>query len=92
MINWEVIAWTCITVAVLAGIGALILMFISARNIKKRTSELKDLHIELKPGMKVIFCGGVYGKLVKVGKETVEVEVAKNVVVTVSRFAVQSIT
>lgn len=91
MINWEVVAWTCITVAVLAGIGALILTFISARNIKKRTSELKDLHVELKPGMKVVFCGGVYGKLVKVGKETVEVEVAKNVVVTVSRFAVQSI-
>lgn len=90
MINWEVVIWTCITVAVLAGIGALILIFISAKNIKKRTSELKDLHIELKPGMKVMFCGGIYGKVVSVGKETVEVEVAKNVVITVSRYSIQN--
>ncbi|MDZ7543148.1 preprotein translocase subunit YajC, partial [Clostridium perfringens] len=46
MINWEVVIWTCITVAVLLGIGALILLFISARNIKKRTSTLKDVHVE----------------------------------------------
>lgn len=89
MINWEVVAWTCITIAVLAGIAALILFFISAKNVKKRRSELNDLHVDLKPGMKVMFCGGVYGKLVRVGKETVEVEVAKNVIITVSRFAIQ---
>ena len=53
MINWEVVAWTCITIAVLAGIAALILFFISAKNVKKRRSELNDLHVDLKPGMKV---------------------------------------
>ena len=50
MINWEVVIWTCITVAVLVGIAAMILLFISAKNLKKRTSEIKDFHIELKPG------------------------------------------
>ena len=91
MINWEVVIWTCITVAVLLGIAAMILVFISAKNIKKRTSEIKDFHIELKPGTKVMFCGGVYGKIVKVSNETVDVEVAKNVVLTVSRYAVQNV-
>ncbi len=91
MINWEVVIWTCITVAVLLGIAAMILLFISAKNIKKRTSEIKDFHIELKPGTKVMFCGGVYGKIVKVSNETVDVEVAKNVVLTVSRYSVQSV-
>lgn len=91
MINWEVVLWTCITIGVLLGIAALILIFISAKNIKKRTSELKDVHLELKPGMKVMFCGGVYGKVVSLGKETVEIEVAKNTVITVSRYAIQSI-
>ena len=91
MINWEVILWTCITVGVLVGIGAIILIFISARNVRKRSSELKDLHIELKAGMKIMFCGGVYGKVVKVGDETVEVEVAKNVVITISRYSIQSV-
>ncbi len=91
MINWEVIMWTCITVAVLAGIIALILIFISARNLKKRTSELKDVHVELKPGMKVMFCGGIYGKVVSVEKEKVEVEIAKNTVITISRYSIQNI-
>ncbi len=91
MINWEVIIWTCITISVLAGIIALILIFISTKNIKKRTSELKDIHLELKTGMKIMFCGGIYGKIVSVGKETVEVEVAKNVVITISRYSIQNI-
>ena len=91
MINWEVVLWTCITVAVLAGIVAIILIFISARNVRKRSSELKDIHIELKAGMKIMFCGGVYGKVVKVGDETVEVEVAKNVVITISRYSIQRV-
>ena len=89
MINWEVVAWTCITIAVLASVAALLLFFISAKNVKKRRSELKDLHVELKPGMKVLFCGGIYGKLTRVGKETVEVEVAKNTEITVSRYSIQ---
>lgn len=91
MINWEVVMWTCITVAVLAGIIALILIFISARNLKKRTSELKDVHVDLKPGMKVMFCGGIYGKVVSLEKEKVEVEIAKNTVITISRYSIQNI-
>ena len=91
MINWEVVIWTCITVAVLAGIGALILIFISAKNIKKRTSDLKDVHVELKPGMKIMFCGGLYGKVVSVGKEKVEVEIAKNTVIAISGYSIQNI-
>ena len=68
MINWEVVAWTCITIAVLAGIAALILFFISAKNVKKRRLELNDLHVDLKPGMKVMFCGGIDDVLAKVEK------------------------
>lgn len=91
MINWEVIVWTCITVAVLLGIVALIIIFISTKNLKKRTSELKNVHIELKSGMKVMFCGGIYGKVVSVGKEIVEIEIAKNTIISVSRYSIQNI-
>lgn len=91
MINWEVITWTCITIAVLLGIVALILTFISAKNIKKKTSELKNIHVELKSGMKVMFCGGIQGKVISVGKENVEIEIAKNTIITVSRYSIQSI-
>ena len=91
MINWEVVTWTCITIAVLLGIAALILIFISSKNIRKKTSELKDLHLDLKVGMKVMFCGAVYGKVTKIKGDIVEVEVAKNVVLSVSRYAIQSV-
>ena len=91
MVNWEVVLWTCITIAVLLGIAAMILIFISAKNLKKKREEIKTLHQEIKPGMKVMFCGAIYGKVVKVDKETVEVEVAKNTVMTVSRYALQSV-
>ena len=91
MINWEVVIWTCITLAVLLGIAALILIFISSKNIKKKTSELKDLHLDLKPGMKVMFCGAIYGKVNKVKGDVVEVEIAKNVVISVSRYAIQNV-
>ena len=91
MINWEVVIWTCITLAVLLGIAALILIFISSKNIKKKTSELKDLHLELKPGMKVMFCGAIYGKVYKVKGDVVDVEIAKYVVISVSRYAIQNV-
>lgn len=90
MINWEVVLWTCITIGVLVGIVALILTFISTKNLKKRSSELKKLHTDLKPGMKVMFCGGIYGKVVSISDETANIEIAKNTVITVSRYALQS--
>ena len=91
MVNWEVVIWTCITIAVLLGIGALVLLFISAKNIKKRTAELKAVLVELNPGMKIMFCGGIYGKIVSVREEQVEVDVAKNTVITISRYSIQNI-
>lgn len=91
MINWEVVIWTCITLAVLLGIIGLILIFISSNNIRKKTSELKSFHLELKTGMKVMFCGAVYGKITKIKGDIVEVEVAKNVIISVSRYAIQSV-
>ena len=57
-INWEVIGWTCITLAFIMGIIALVLAIISARNVKKRRGELAEVHTELKIGSQVMFAGG----------------------------------
>ena len=35
-INWEVIIWTCVTLAVLMGIIGIILYAISAMNLRKK--------------------------------------------------------
>ena len=90
-INWEVIGWTCITLAVIMGIIGLILVLISAKNVRKRRETLGEVHTELKIGSKVMFAGGIYGRVVGIEEETVNVEVAKSTVIQISRFAIQAL-
>jgi preprotein translocase subunit YajC len=92
MINWEVILWTCITLAVLMGIFGLILSIISAVNMRKRRKEVGNIHTTLAVGSKVIFAGGFVGKVVRMGDdEFIGIEVAPKTIVEVSRYAVQGI-
>ena len=43
-INWEVIIWTCITLAVLMSVIGLILYAISAKNVRSKRKELGEVH------------------------------------------------
>ena len=91
-INWEVIIWTCITLAVLMSVIGLILYAISAKNVRSKRKELGEVHTELKVGSRIMFAGGVYGKVVSIDDEdTLRVEVAPKVVITIARYAVQSL-
>ena len=91
-INWEVIIWTCITLAVLMSVIGLILYAISAKNVRSKRKELGEVHTELKVGSRIMFAGGVYGKVVGIDDEdTLRAEVAPKVVITISRYAVQSL-
>ena len=93
MINWEVILWTCITIAVLMGIIAMILTIISSVNMRKRRKEIGDIHTTLAIGSRVMFAGGIYGKVVRMNDtdEIIGVEVAPKTIIEISRFAVQEI-
>lgn len=91
MINWEVILWTCITLVVIMGVIGLILSFISAKNMKKRRQDMQDIHTGLTIGTQVMFAGGIYGRIVAVEDETLNVEVAKSTIIKIDRFAVQAI-
>lgn len=92
MIEWNIILWTCITISVLVGIFGLILSIISAVNMKKRRKEIGGIHTTLAVGSKIMFAGGIIGKVVRMGEEEIiGVEVAPRVVVDISRFAVQQI-
>ena len=91
-INWEVVLWTCITIAVLMGVFATILYIISAVNMKKRCKDIVDIHTTLAIGSKVMFAGGIYGKVVRLGEEEViGVEIAPKTIIDISRFAIQAI-
>ena len=93
MINWEVILWTCITVSVLVGIFAVILTAISASNMKKRRKQVGDIHTTLAVGSKVMFAGGIYGKVVRINgdDEVIGVEIAPKTIIDISRFSIQAI-
>lgn len=90
--NWEVIIWTCVTIGVLIGVFAIILSVISAVNMRKRRKEVADIHTTLAIGSKVMFAGGFYGKVVRLGEdEIIGIEIAPKTIVDVSRFAIQAI-
>lgn len=91
--NWEVIFWTCATMFVIVIVVALGLAVFSAVNVRKRREELTEVHTELAIGCKVICCGGIYGKVVGINDndEVVNVEVAKGTVITISRYAIQTL-
>ena len=93
MINWEVILWTCITIAVLLSVFGLILTIISGANMKKRRKEIGNIHTTLAVGSKVMFAGGIYGKVVRMNgdDEVIGVEVAPKVIIDISRFSIQAI-
>lgn len=88
--NWEVVLWTCGTVAVLLIIAALVLSFMSARNMKKSRERMADLQKNIKIGASVMFSGGIYGKIVGIKDDVIDVEVSKGVVLQISRYSIQS--
>lgn len=90
-INWEVILWTCVTLVVIAGVIGIILAFISAKNVRQQREKLGKVHTELKIGSQIMFAGGIYGRVVGIEADTVNVEVAKGAVIKVSRYAIQSL-
>ena len=88
--NWEVVLWTCGTVAVLLIIAALVLSFMSVRNMKKSRERMADLQKNIKMGASVMFSGGIYGKIVGIKDDVIDVEVSKGVVLQISRYSIQS--
>ena len=92
MINWEVVTWTCITLAVLLLLIGLVLTIISTVNMSKRRKQMAQIHTTLGVGSKVMFAGGILGKVVRMSDdEFIGVEIAPKTIVEVSRFAVQAI-
>ena len=65
--------------------------FFSRKNMKRQQQYVEKLHAELQVGKRVVCANGLYGTVKKVDEEKVDVEIAKGVVVTVSRFAISEV-
>ena len=86
-----VIIWTCVTVAVLIGICALVLLFISSRNMKKNREAMRDLQGAITVGARILFAGGIYGKIVRIKNDVIDVEINKSTVIQISRYSIQNV-
>lgn len=67
------------------------MQIVSARNLKKTKEKIKVLQEALKPGVEVMLLGGIYGKLVKLDKDTALIEIADNTEIKVDRSSIQTI-
>jgi preprotein translocase subunit YajC len=68
----------------------LVLAFILlvVRPARARRREFESLQSQLEPGQRVMLSSGLFGELVTIGDETVELRIAPQTVVTVNRHAV----
>ena len=89
--NVTVIIWTCVTVAVLIGICAIVLLFISSKNMKMNREAMKDLQGAIKVGARIMLAGGIYGKIVKIKNDVIDVEINKSTVIQISRYSIQNV-
>jgi len=65
--------------------------FFSRKNMKRQQQYFEKLHEALQIGKCVVCANGLYGTVKKVDEEKVDVEIAKGVVITVSRFAISEV-
>ena len=79
------------TVGVLIGICAIVLIFISSRNMKKNREAMRELQEGIQVGARIMFSGGIYGKIVKVKNDVIDVEINRNTVIQISRYSIQNI-
>lgn len=89
--NWDVILWTCVTVGVLIGLCGIVLGIISSRNMKRNREAMQELQNNIKVGAKIMFAGGIYGKIVKIKNDVIDVEVSKSSVISISRYSIQNV-
>ncbi len=73
------------------GIAAMAIAIVSARSLKNRRKQMEEVHTTLKVGSRIMFSGGIYGTVVKAGEEELDVKINGNTIITISRFAVQSV-
>ena len=83
MENWA----TVLPIAVLI----LAFWFLVLRPARARQREFQGLQSQIEPGQHVMLASGIFGDIVTLGDETVELLVATDTVITVNRHAVSRI-
>lgn len=89
--DWEVVLWTSVTVGVILIVCGIIVTIISARNMKKSRESMAKLQEQIKVGANIMFGGGIFGKIVKINDDKIDVEIGKGVIITILRYSIQGV-
>lgn len=88
---WPGILISSMVLAAFLVVLLIIYYIVSYLGLKKRRAFVKELQENIKPGVKVLFSGGLMGRVIKVNEEYVDIELNKGMVITVSRYGIQEI-
>ncbi len=91
MPSWDNILASSIVLLAFLAIAGVALTILNYLRMRKQKDYYKGVHTELEVGKKVAFSSGLIGKLVRVGKETCDIEVKSGAVIEVSRYAIQEV-
>jgi preprotein translocase subunit YajC len=65
-----------------------IFYFIILLPMKRRQKKVREFLANLKVGDRVITSGGIYGSIVKIGEQSLQLQIAQNVRIEVARHAI----
>lgn len=88
---WDNILASTIVISIFLSFVFILVQILNAFGLKKKKAYFRELHTSLKPGIRVLVNGTLYGKLVKVYDESCIIEIAKGVEVRVSRYSISEI-
>jgi len=87
----EIILVSSLTFIVFVAVILGVYYFFSRKNMKRQQQYFEKLHSDLQVGKRVICANGLYGTVKKIDEEKTEVEIAKGVIITVSRYAISEV-
>lgn len=65
--------------------------FLSYKSVQKSKKYYEELHLNIKVGKRIEFCNGIYGKIIGIDGDILEVSVSEGINIEVSRYAVTKI-
>ena len=59
--------------------------------MKKNREAMRKLQSGIQVGARILFAGGIYGKIVKIKNDVIDVEINKSTVIQISRYSIQDV-
>lgn len=88
---WQNLLYTSLSLIIMLLIGVVIVSIINVINLKKQKKHYQTIHEELKVHKKVIILNAIYGQIVAIRDDTVDVKIKSGEVMEVSRYSISKI-